>query len=142
MDTEIIKQGVDLIAGQGPVFLGAAGAVAAGLTLLVVSLISYLRGRWSGRRKGGAKPSGQMVSGQHDTYSPAADRLRPAAPAVARTGTGGPDSDQLLLARLRRTTSQLETLKEALRREQNTTAESPLKPTPPAVEYVFKKGIG
>ncbi len=142
MDKEIFRQGMELIAGRDPVFLGAAVAVAAGMALLTGALFVYFRGR---RRTGGRAANTRREpasTSAADTYVPSEVGIPVSARAGLGPGDGGSPLDQDLLARLRQTVVRLENLQKDLARGKPLAAESPLKPAPPAVEYVFRKGIG
>ncbi len=142
MDTDIFRQGMELIAGQDPVFLGAAVAVAAGTALLTGTLFAYFRGRRRTGANGRVAPRKPASASVADIYVPSSSGMAQPAQVAPGAGDSALPLEKDLLVRLRRTVDRLEKLQEELLSERSVSAESPLKPTPPAVEYVFRKGIG
>lgn len=130
---------------QGPVFWGAAAAVALGATLLLMTVYAFLRqtiGRRGGRprlrkRRASAAPAAALTvdeTGYRFAGGNAGPAVRPPA---------GPTLDpDRLWARLRAAGDRLEACRDGMGPQGAAAWESPLKAGPPAVEYVFRKGIG
>jgi len=147
MDQALIKQGLELFHSQGILFWGATAAIAAGVTILVVALLLFTKKRIQNhqREKSGKikkHPMGKSGKQQADSSLP----LEFHPEIKNRSGhliSAESDSvDEALLVRLKDTVSRLESLQRAIGKENAVLMESPLKPSPPAVEYVYRQGIG
>ncbi len=147
MDPAVFHQAFDTFRSQGPVFWAAAAAIAAGLTILVVSMLVYAQGRFRNWRRARLASARTVLpdpgvyarnSGvADDNFSLPGQTLNPPS---AGEGTG-PLGESLLL-RLRTTVSRLEDLQATLGNQILPADESRLKQGPPAVDYIFKKGVG
>ena len=143
------------IVAQGPVFWAAAAAIAAGLTLLAISLVVQVR-RLSGRTKvirwPGMNPlrrrstpgRGAPEAAIQAAHLAAAAYEEAQAAATATVGTRSEATNETLtalLGRLRKASARLETVQE--RRTASAQAEglSTLKGSAEQVEYVFRSGI-
>ena len=135
MASDIMNQAAALFNGQDPVFWAATAAVAAGLTILIVTAFLYLRRfRVNRARRQTPRPI-------------AAAPARPATgnPAVVQAGVSSSDpapDRALLLARLKETAAGLEALRDELRARRLPAANSRLKNPLPEVEYIFRQGVG
>lgn len=135
MATGIMNEAAALFNGQDPVFWAATAAVAAGLTILVVTAFLYVR-RYRATRARRARPR----------PVPAAS-ARPAAmnPPLAQAAVSQADTEAdraLLLARLKDTAAGLEALRDELRARRLPATNSTLKNPAPEVEYLFRQGVG
>lgn len=165
----MLAQGWEMFRTQGPVFWGAAAAVALGATLLLMTVYAFLRqavrrgrgNRWLRGRAAVAGAGAGVLTVDDTGY-----RFAGAKEASAKRGSvrGGrraagqtpagihgeagvqaaphePYHEQLW-ARLRAAGDRLEACQENLGTQDPCGWESPLKGGPSAVEYVFRKGIG
>lgn len=144
MASDFIKEAGILFNGQDTLFWLAAAAVAAGLTILVVIGFLFLRRLWRAReqrprvrsnspRARAQVPAAVLGNAQALAYRAAVSE---AVPTPQKPGYGE------LLGRLRETADNLEDLRDEFRRMSGDRGESPLKHKAPAVEYIFKKGVG
>lgn len=139
------------ILGQGPVFLAAAAAIAAGMTMLVVSIVMQLRKTsrlpvsrpqrlsWRNplrRRSRPAEPLAPSVPAATAGYAAQAD----ASASVPAGDDRVAETLTLLLERLRKASQQLSDLQTAAEVGANSSA-SVLKEPASDVEYVFRAGV-
>ena len=137
------------IIGQGPVFWGAAAAIAAGSTLLVVSIVLQLRrvrtwsaGRVAWRRVRSRRPApvARPAAGVAEAAAAGyAAQARTVAPETVRDDQTT-ETLALLLERLRQASARLATMSPSAEHDEVSRATG-LKEPAQDVEYVFKAGV-
>jgi len=144
MASEVIKEAGNLFNGQGTLFWVAAAAVAAGLTILVVVGFLYLRRQWRGRKQRPPQKADSPVARVQKPATVLGNAQARAYRAAESSAVSAPQTSGYgeLLGRLRETADNLEDLRDDLRRIAGDRGDSPLKHQAPAVEYIFKKGVG
>ena len=139
---------------QGPVFWAAAFSIAAGVTLLVVSVVTQIRSMSfsMGRNRVTLNPfSGNVLSNPfsrpkrtkthndikitEDGYQPAS--ISPLNPGPGSQKVASPDFSELT-NRLHIAANALEEIRQGLRQDNFTPGFSVLKHEPEAVDYLFK----
>ena len=151
MDLDAITR--DIVA-QGPVFWAAGAAIAAGMTLLAISLVVQVRRlsgrtkviRWPGmnplRRRSTTRRGGTEAAIQAAHLAAAAYEEAQTAATVAGTRTDATNETlTALLGRLRKASARLESVQERRTASAQPEDLSTLKGSAEQVEYVFRSGM-